>query len=76
MPDIERVSGMGKQRKLYVAYGSNINIGQMQRRCPDAEVIGKSVLEGYRLLFRGDEGNAVATVEPQDGGEVPVLYGL
>ena len=62
-----------ENRKLYVAYGSNMNIGQMARRCPTAEVIGKSVLKGYRLLFRGDKGHAVATVEPQDGGKVPVL---
>ena len=62
-----------ENRKLYVAYGSNLNIEQMAKRCPTAEVIGKSVLVGYRLLFRGDKGHAVATVEPQDGGKVPVL---
>ena len=56
-----------------MAYGSNMNTEQMAKRCPTAEVIGKSVLEGYRLLFRGAEDHAVATVEPQDGGKVPVL---
>ena len=62
---------MGKT-KLYVAYGSNLHIGQMAHRCPTAKVVGASSLKG-RLLFRGGHGGAVATVEPQVGGSVPVL---
>ena len=26
--------------KLYIAYGSNLNLEQMKRRCPTAEVVG------------------------------------
>ena len=59
--------------KLYVAYGSNLHIGQMAHRCPTAKVVGASSLKGRRLLFRGGHGNAVATVEPYEGGSVPVL---
>ncbi len=53
--------------KVYVAYGSNLNIEQMARRCPDAKVIGKGVLKGYRLAFRG-----YATIEQDPFREVPV----
>lgn len=42
------------EEKLYFAYGSNINLDQMDMRCPDARVVGTVVLEGYELLFRGN----------------------
>ena len=58
---------------LYIAYGSNLNIRQMAYRCPTAQVLGKTELAGYGLLFRGGRHSAVATVEPLDGGKVPVL---
>ena len=61
------------KRKLYMAYGSNMNIRQMAQRCPTAAVVGTAVLTGYRLLFRGPDGGAVATVEPFKRGRVPVL---
>jgi hypothetical protein len=71
---------MPKQKPtLYMAYGSNLNIRQMQYRCPTAEVAGAAELKGYGLLFRGSRHSAVATVEPLDeadrgsGGKVPVL---
>ena len=53
---------------IYLAYGSNLHIGQMQRRCPTAEVLGASTLHGYRLVFNG-----VATIEPDPDRSVPVL---
>lgn len=58
---------------VYMAYGSNLNLEQMGVRCPGAEVLGPALLEGYGLLFRGVDGGAVATVEPKEGGSVPVL---
>ena len=64
---------MKRQERLYIAYGSNLNLPQMAFRCPTAEVAGKSELKGYELLFRGGRRGAVATVEPRDGGSVPVL---
>ena len=33
--------------KLYLAYGSNLNRLQMVRRCKDARVKGKVLLNGY-----------------------------
>ena len=64
---------MNKGNKLYIAYGSNLNLAQMANRCPTARVIGASEMKGFRLLFRGPHEGAVATVEPFRGGSVPVL---
>ena len=55
--------------RLYFAYGSNINLTQMSRRCPDAEVVGPVTLPGYELLFRC----GLATIEPKEGATVPGL---
>ena len=59
--------------KLYLAYGSNLHLGQMAHRCPDSKVAGKAELPGYRLLFRGGQHNAHATIEEAEGRTVPVL---
>ena len=37
---------------LYFAYGSNLNLFQMKRRCKDSFFIKKFELKGYRLNFR------------------------
>ena len=37
---------------LYFAYGSNLNLFQMKRRCKDSISIKKYELKGYRLNFR------------------------
>lgn len=50
-------------KKVYLAYGSNTNLTQMGHRCPDAAVIGSTVLKGHRLTFKGKHGNGVATIE-------------
>lgn len=60
-------------KRLYIAYGSNLNIGQMANRCPTAKVVGASEMKDWRLLFRGAHAGTVATVEPYKGGSVPVL---
>ena len=52
---------------LYFAYGSNINLGQMEYRCPDASVVGPVALENYELLFRR---GGFATIMPCEGGKV------
>ena len=61
------------RNKLYLAYGSNLNLKQMANRCPTAKVVGNSKINGYRLLFRGAHAGAVATIEPFKGESVPVL---
>lgn len=36
---------------LYIAYGSNMNLEQMDYRCPNSYVVGNGKLNGYRLVF-------------------------
>lgn len=57
---------------LYAAYGSNLNVYQMQYRCPDAEVVTTGVIKGYRLMFKGSKTGSYLTIEPAPGCEVPV----
>ena len=57
----------------YIAYGSNLNLEQMSHRCPGATVMGKTIINNHRLVFRGIDGNTHATVEPAEGYQVPVL---
>lgn len=64
---------MNLKTKLYLAYGSNLNLGQMAHRCPDSKVAGQAELPGYRLLFRGGQHNAHATIEKSEDHTVPAL---
>ena len=58
---------------FYLAYGSNLNVRQMKLRCPTARVVGTAEIKDYELLFKGHRDCAVATIEPKEGSEVPVL---
>ena len=60
-------------RRLYIAYGSNMNLPQMAFRCPTAKPVGTALLADHELLFRGGRRGAVATVAPKEGFIVPVL---
>ena len=58
---------------LYFAYGSNLHVPQMTRRCPGHRVVGRARLVEHALCFRGhsrDWGGAVATVELARGEAV------
>ncbi len=61
---------MGQQ--YYIAYGSNLNMYQMKRRCPRARVVGKSVVIDYALRFKGCRRGVYLTIEEESGSEVPV----
>ena len=60
------------RKKLYIAYGSNLNQGQMAWRCPTARYVGTGMIEGYELKFKGRPNGAYATIDPKKGGTVPV----
>lgn len=60
------------EHKYYIAYGSNLSIRQMQRRCPDAKIMGTAVIPDYQLLFKGSKSGAYLTIEPKAGASVPV----
>lgn len=71
--EMEETTMRTSEERLYVAYGSNLNLAQMKRRCPTAEIVGKVVLSNWQLWFRGGSHSAVATIERKQGGKVPVL---
>ena len=60
------------QKIYYIAYGSNLNIRQMKFRCPTARIIGTSTVPDYELLFKGSKTGSYLTIEPKEGGSVPV----
>ena len=57
-----------RNKKYYIAYGSNLSVEQMAYRCPDAKIEGQAVLAGWELLFRG-----CATIAPNPKKNTPVL---
>lgn len=59
-------------KRLYVAYGSNLNIRQMKYRCPTAKLYGTGVIDNYELQFKGQPHGAFATIAPKDGSSVPI----
>ena len=52
-------------KRLYVAYGSNLNISQMKYRCPGAKLYGTGEISGYELQFKGQPHSAFATIAPK-----------
>ena len=61
---------METNTSLYFAYGSNMDVEQMRRRIPDARVVGRAVLKGWRVAER-----LYADIEKSRGGRVyGVLY--
>ena len=63
---------MSKEKRYYIAYGSNLNVAQMVRRCPGAKPIGTAELEHNTLYFRGSGSGYYLTIEPKIGSRVPV----
>ena len=60
------------KKRYYIAYGSNLNVQQMQMRCPYASVLGTAELDGWELLFKGSKTGSYLTIEERKGGKVPV----
>ena len=60
------------KKRLYVAYGRNLNILQMKQRCPTAKLCGTGTVENYQLQFKGRPQSAFATISPKEGSSVPV----
>lgn len=59
-------------KKLYVAYGSNLNKYQMKHRCPDATIISTGFLQNWELIYRGSKTGSYATIRRKTGKFVPV----
>lgn len=60
------------ESRYCIAYGSNLNIEEMKMRCPNAKVIGTSIIKNYRLLFKGNKEKTYLTIVPSEGFHVPV----
>lgn len=64
----------------YFAYGSNLDLLQMQLRCPGAQFVSTARLDGYRLCFPRKSfvrDCAIVSIEPSPGEEVwGALYEL
>ncbi|RSL45893.1 hypothetical protein CEP54_014077 [Fusarium duplospermum] len=58
---------------LYFAYGSNLHVAQMAKRCPSSVFIGTGTLPGYRWQINE---RGVANVVPADGSSVEGLVYL
>lgn len=56
--------------KYYFAYGSNMDSGQMRKRCPGAELVSVGTISGWRFRINT---RGVATIVPQDESTV---YGI
>lgn len=61
------------RKRYYIAYGSNLNVGQMRYRCPDAKIAGITEIHGCELLFKGSKTGAYLTIEKAKDGIVPVV---
>lgn len=74
MNDRDRFEFIGKTPfKFYLAYGSNLNMERMGRRCPNAVVIGTTEIYGYRLLFKKSKTGSYATIEQDANESVPAV---
>ena len=60
-----------KPYRYYLAYGSNLFVDRMARRCPYAEPIGTTYIPNHTLRFRKSKSGFYATVEPKRGEAVP-----
>ena len=54
---------------LYFAYGSNLHLFQMKRRCKDSVFLKKIKLNDFRLTFRSKY--SAADIEPKKNSIVP-----
>ena len=54
---------------LYFAYGSNLHLFQMKRRCKDSVFLKKIKLEDFKLTFRSKY--RAADIEPKKNSIVP-----
>ena len=62
-----------RARRYVLAYGSNLNLERMKRRCPSCKVVGTAELPGYRLLFKKSKTGAFATIEQDANWTVPAV---
>ncbi len=62
-----------KDFKRYIAYGSNLNIKEMHKRCPGVLVCATSILKDYKLVSNKVGDNAYLSIKKEKGHQVPVV---
>lgn len=62
-------------KKYYLAYGSNLSMGQMAERCPDAVYVGTAEIADYQLLFKGSLTGSYLTIEKKKGIQFRCWFG-
>ena len=55
----------------YLAYGSNLDINRMEKRCPYAVAVGTTTIPGYRMLFKHSRTGNYSTIEQDSNCTVP-----
>lgn len=58
---------------FYFAYGSNLDLMQMQLKCPDAQFVSTARLDGYKICFPRRSfvrDSATISIEPEAGESV------
>ncbi len=58
--------------KLYVAYGSNMIVDQMRKRCPNARLVSREYLEGYNLECRDIYSGIYLNAYQDDATSIPI----
>ena len=61
------------ESRYYLAYGSNLDMERMGKRCPYAVVVGTTEIKGYRLLFKKSKTGCYATIEQDANESVPAV---
>jgi len=67
------MSDRARLSRYVLAYGSNLSLERMKRRCPSCKVVGTTELPGYRLLFKKSKTGAFATIEQDANWTVPAV---
>ena len=70
---VERGCGEVFDCVYYIAYGSNLNIAQMDERCSGAQPVCTAKLEDYELVFRRSMTGCFLSVDPKQGSSVDVV---
>ena len=65
---------LNQNKKLYLAYGSNLNINQMLFRCPNAKFIMTDKLSHYKLVFRNVVRGSFLNMEYTNEDEYIINY--
>jgi hypothetical protein len=65
-------------KNLYFAYGSNMRLEQMTKRCPDSLLIGKGYITNYKLCFPqiAITKGLLGVAGIREGSETDKVYGL